>query len=157
MRLNFPLGCERALLSSTWSWPNEAESTAQAASSLWEEIKHQPRMPKTSGMHQAGGEWQQEPCLHWSCQRYSDLMAGEMGDSLFKLPKTCKLLSYIHNTAIAPLHWTRPHRAAKTAIKTLCNYSKWVQTNFTLWDQGQTWAHFPHTFFATGLWVTAGK
>lgn len=57
MRPDFPLGCQSISLLSS----NEAERAAQAAAFSWEETKHQPWRPKSSGMHQAGGGWQQEP------------------------------------------------------------------------------------------------
>lgn len=131
MRLNFPPGYERgSLSSSTRSWPNEAENTAQAAASLWEEIKHQLWMPKSSGMHQQVGGWHQELCLYWSCQRYSVVMEGKIDNSLIMLSKMCKRRFYTHRTGIVPLHWTRLRRATKPAIKMALNCSQFTQTNF---------------------------
>lgn len=133
MRLNFPLGYERASFSSsTRSWPNKAENTGQAAASLWEEMKHQLWMSKSSGMNQQVGWWHQELLLmlYWSCQRYSVAMEGKIGNSLIMLSKMCEWLFYTHRTGIVPLHWATLHRATKPAIKTALNCSQCMETNF---------------------------
>lgn len=100
---------------SLWS-SNEAESTAQAVAFSWEETKHQPWRPKSSGMHPGQGVGGNRSHPPTDLSKGALLWCGEENRQ-----------SYIHHAGIAPLHWTRHYSAAISAIKTVYNYSQWAQ------------------------------
>lgn len=118
---------DASFLGSTRSWPDEVEHCP--GSCILMRVARAAALRAEILCHALGREWVAAQVPQSGLTNGTQLWWGGKQAILSQgCQKICKWLSYLHNMGIAPLHWVRPHKAAKPAINTAHNYSQWVQT-----------------------------